>query len=62
MYLRSANLVITSSVMMALAIVAVILRLWARRKRGIKIEIDDVLVIIGLVGASYGVDFEHLLT
>ena len=46
---RSANLIITSSVMGCLAIVAVVLRLWAREVRRMRIGADDALIIIGLV-------------
>ena len=49
MFYRSANLIITSSVMGCLAIVAVALRLWAREVRRTRIGADDALLIIGLV-------------
>lgn len=50
MLLRSANLIITSSVMGFLATATVILRLWSKRRRNAKITIDDHLLLLGLVG------------
>lgn len=49
MFYRSASLVITSSVMSCLAIVAVGLRFWAKRVRRSRIGADDFLIVIGLV-------------
>ena len=52
MQYRSAKLIITSSVMGCLAIVAVALRLWAKTVGRMKIGADDALIIIGLVKQS----------
>lgn len=49
MFYRSANLVVTASVMGCLAIVAVALRFWCKGIRRTKIGADDILIIVGLV-------------
>ena len=49
MFSRPTNLIITSSVMGCLAIIAVALRLWAGGVRRMRRGADDVLIIIGLV-------------
>ena len=46
---RTANFIITSSVMGCLAIVAVALRLWAGTVRRMRSGAEDILIIIGLV-------------
>ena len=52
MFHRSANLIITSSVMGSLAIAAVVLRLWAKGIRRLQIGADDFLIVGGLVNTS----------
>jgi len=49
MFHRSASLIVTSSVMGCLAIVAVALRLWGLGRRRMKTGADDFLIIVGLV-------------
>jgi hypothetical protein len=49
MFYRSANLIITSSVMGCLAIAAVALRFWARKMRKMNMGADDILSFVGLV-------------
>lgn len=49
MFYRSANLIVTSSVMGCLAIVAVALRLWAGAIRKMRRGVEDILIIVGLV-------------
>lgn len=49
MFSSSTNLIVTSSVMGCLAIVAVALRLWAGEIRRMRRGADDILIIIGLV-------------
>jgi hypothetical protein len=49
MFLRSANLIITSSVLGFLAVVAVALRFLCKRQRKSGITIDDYLLLLGLV-------------
>ena len=46
---RTANFIITSSVMGCLAIVAVALRVWAGTVRRMRRGAEDILIIIGLV-------------
>ena len=52
MFHRSANLIITSSVMGCLAITAVALRLWAKSIRRLESGADDLLIVGGLVNTS----------
>lgn len=53
MFLRSATLIITSSVMGSLAIAAVTLRLWAKgMRKTTKMGADDALIVLGLVMVS----------
>ena len=49
MFYRSANLIITSSVMACLAIIAVGVRFWVRGARRIRVGADDFLIVFGLV-------------
>ncbi|QKX56013.1 uncharacterized protein TRUGW13939_03113 [Talaromyces rugulosus] len=49
MFLRSANLIIISSVLGFLAIAAVALRFLCKRKRKARVTIDDYLIILGLI-------------
>lgn len=62
MFLRSASLIITSSMMACLAIAAVALRFWARRAKRIALGADDVFATVGLVGLSLASSMTILLS
>lgn len=49
MFWRSASLIAVSSVLGALATAAVVLRFLARRLKGLRIWLDDYLIVIALV-------------
>ena len=49
MFSRSQSLIVVSSVLAVLASIAVALRFLARRLKGLRIWVDDYLIVIALV-------------
>ena len=52
--------VVIISVFSGLAVVAVALRLWARRMKNMSLELNDYLIIFGLVRATLSRVFKYI--